>query len=139
MKNNGASPCASDGRYRQLVVQAENLALSDVNKAVQISALCRALAVHQHTLRKAFNKIHGLPPCRHLRMLRMTQARQALLSADCEPATVTEVATCFGFMELGRFSVDYRQAFGESPSQTLYRACQTRRQTGPESVNSASW
>ena len=34
---------------------------------------------------------------------------------------VTEIATCFGFAELGRFSVEYRKAFGESPSQTLNR------------------
>jgi AraC-like DNA-binding protein len=34
--------------------------------------------------------------------------------------TVTEIATGFGFLELGRFSVEYRKAFGESPSQTLH-------------------
>ena len=33
--------------------------------------------------------------------------------------TVTEIATALGFVELGRFSVEYRKAFGESPSETL--------------------
>jgi hypothetical protein len=33
---------------------------------------------------------------------------------------------CFGFVELGRFSVEYRKVFGESPSQTLCRASQTK-------------
>jgi len=36
--------------------------------------------------------------------------------------TVTEVATALGFVELGRFSVEYRKAFGESPSETLRQA-----------------
>ena len=55
-------------------------------------------------------------------MLRLSQARQALLSANCKLMTVTEIATSFGFVELGRFSVEYRKVFGESPSQTLHHA-----------------
>jgi AraC-like DNA-binding protein len=107
--------------YRDLIEQAEKLALADLDEPLHISALCRALAVSERTLRKAFHKTYGLPPCRHLRMLRLSEARRALLSADCELTTVTEVAMCFGFVELGRFSVEYRKKFGESPSQTLHR------------------
>jgi len=109
-----------------LVEQAENLALADVDEPLHIFALCRTLAVSERTLRKAFHKVRGLPPCRHLRMLRLSRARRALLSADYRLTTVTEIATSFGFVELGRFSVEYRKVFGESPSQTLYCASQTR-------------
>jgi AraC-like DNA-binding protein len=59
-------------------------------------------------------------------MLRLSQARRSLLSADGKSATVTEIATSFGFVELGRFSVEYRKAFGESPSQTLQRTSPDR-------------
>jgi transcriptional regulator GlxA family with amidase domain len=52
-------------------------------------------------------------------MLRLSRARGALLSADASLTTVTAIATGFGFLELGRFSVEYRQIFGESPSRTL--------------------
>jgi len=52
-------------------------------------------------------------------MLRLSHAREALLAADRKLTTVTKVAAAFGFGELGRFSVEYRKAFGESPSQTL--------------------
>jgi transcriptional regulator GlxA family with amidase domain len=106
---------------RQLVDEAEQLTLADVNEPLHISALCLALAVSERTLRKAFHRIHGLPPCRHLRMLRLSVARRALLIANCELTTVTEIAINFGFVELGRFSVEYRRLFGESPSQTLSR------------------
>jgi transcriptional regulator GlxA family with amidase domain len=117
-------------RCRDLVQQAENLALAYLDEPIHISALCRTLTVSERTLRKAFHRIHGLPPCRHLRMLRLSQARRALLSADCRLTSVTEIATCFGFVELGRFSVEYKKVFGERPSQTLHRASQ--RQSGLE-------
>jgi AraC-like DNA-binding protein len=84
--------------------------------------LCRTLEISERTLRKAFHNLYGLPPCRCLRMLRLSEARRALLAADCERVTVTEIATEFGFLELGRFSVEYRRVFGESPSQTLHHS-----------------
>jgi hypothetical protein len=43
------------------------------------------------------------------------------LSVHDQVVTVTEIATNFGFAELGRFSVEYRKVFGESPSVTLRR------------------
>jgi transcriptional regulator GlxA family with amidase domain len=105
-----------------LVEQAEALAFAEPNQPLHVSALCRTLDVSERTLRKAFHKRYGLAPCRHLRMSRLIQARHALLSADSRDMTVTGIATSFGFVELGRFSVEYRRTFGESPSQTLQRA-----------------
>jgi AraC-like DNA-binding protein len=110
----------------QLVQQAETLALASVDEPLHVSALCQAMGISERTLRKAFHRVHGVPPCRRLRMLRLSNARRALLSADAALAKVTEIAMSFGFAELGRFSVEYKKAFGESPSQTLYRASQDR-------------
>lgn len=107
--------------WHLLVERAESLALSDLDEPLQISSLCRILAVSERTLRKSFHQIHGIAPSRHLRMSRLSHARRALLLADSKMATVTEIATAFGFVELGRFSVEYRKVFGESPSETLRR------------------
>ena len=110
----------------RLVQQAEALALASVDEPLHVSTLCHIMGVSERTLRKAFHRVHGIPPCRRLRMLRLSHARRALLSAHGTLAKVTEIAMSFGFAELGRFSVEYKKAFGESPSQTLYRAPQVR-------------
>jgi transcriptional regulator GlxA family with amidase domain len=109
-------------RYRQIVDRIEALLRSDRGEQLHVDDLCRAAAVSERTLRNAFRKIHGVSPYRFLRGFRMTQARQALMAAGLRRGTVTEVAMQFGFLELGRFSVDYRSAFGECPSTTLRRA-----------------
>jgi FixJ family two-component response regulator/AraC-like DNA-binding protein len=119
---------------RDLVEQAEKLALADLDAPLHISALCRVLNVSERTLRKAFHNTCGLAPCRQIRMLRLSHARSALLAADCKRVTVTEVATGFGFLELGRFSVEYRKMFGESPSQTLHVTATQTRSAHPRAV-----
>ena len=130
MEHMHAGRLASNSRS-YLVQRAEKLALAYDGRPLQVSALSRALGVSERTLRKLFNEIHGRPPSRHLRMLRLSEVRRALLSARGQPVTVTEIATDFGFAELGRFSVEYRKAFGESPSATLHQARVSNRMSTP--------
>ncbi|WP_411783647.1 helix-turn-helix domain-containing protein [Bradyrhizobium sp. UFLA01-814] len=108
-----------------VVGRAERFALSRPHQPLSVAAICRALMVSERTLRNAFNEIHGVPPCRRLRMLRLLHARKVLLAGDRKLITVTNVAIAWGFSELGRFSVEYKRAFGESPSQTLSGSIRT--------------
>lgn len=64
-----------------------------------------------------------MSPMLYVRRRRMRMARAVLLRADpaTATATVTRIATRFGFLELGRFSVSYKKMFGEPPSATLQR------------------
>lgn len=109
-------------RYRQIVERIEAMAQAGFEESAHIGDLCRAAAVNQRTLRTAFHFVHGMPPYRYLRSFRMQQARRALLVAAAEPGVVTRIAMHFGFLELGRFSVEYREIFGECPSQTVLRS-----------------
>ena len=87
----------------ELVERAERLALANFQSPLDIATLCRALAVSERTLRKAFQKTRGLPPCRRLRMLRLSGARRVLLSAHGRCVTVTEIATSLASLSLGVF------------------------------------
>jgi AraC-like DNA-binding protein len=51
----------------------------------------------------------------------MYLARRALREAATDATSVTDVATRYGFWQLGRFAVEYQSLFGESPSATLRR------------------
>lgn len=47
--------------------------------------------------------------------------QRELLMADSHSTTVTDIAMRFGFCHLGQFAADYRKAFQELPSETLWR------------------
>ena len=63
----------------------------------------------------------GLPPRKYLQLQRMLKVRHELCTKEAETTLVTEAAAHWGFTELGRFAVEYKQLFGESPSLTLSR------------------
>ncbi|WP_083953798.1 AraC family transcriptional regulator [Thauera butanivorans] len=74
--------------------------------------------VSLRTLYNSFRRFHGMGPMRYLKDLRMEKVREELLDAGrCR--NVTQVATRWGFFELGRFAAEYRKRYGESPSDTL--------------------
>jgi AraC family transcriptional regulator, ethanolamine operon transcriptional activator len=108
--------------YRQIVERIEEIALEQTDEPLHIDDICSVAGVSQRTLRNAFQMVYGSSPYRHLRTMRMSEARKALLSPASSRQTVTQVAMHFGFLELGRFAVEYREAFGECPSATLRRA-----------------
>jgi AraC-like DNA-binding protein len=86
---------------------------------VYVPELCRKLRVPARTLRTICHEYLGMGPKTYLYLRRMHLTRRALRAADKATTSVTDVATRFGFWELGRFSVQYKSLFGESPSTTL--------------------
>lgn len=89
------------------------------NAPVYVLDLCAATGVSERTLRDAFLKQCGMGPMRYLKLRRLHQVRRSLHDAAPGVASVKAAALENGFWDLGRFAVDYRAMFGESPSQTL--------------------
>jgi TolB-like protein len=84
-----------------------------------IGELVQVCGVPERTLYRLFRAFIGLSPLAYWRQLRLSAARQCLLSGGGE--SVSEVAIRHGFEHFGRFSTQYRRSFGEPPSATLSR------------------
>jgi len=99
----------------------EQFLAANCNQPVYLGEMYAATGVSETTLHRCCHEHLGMGPVRYLRLRRMSLVRAALLRADPANATVTDIATDHGFWELGRFAVEYRALFGESPSASLRR------------------
>jgi AraC-like DNA-binding protein len=99
---------------------------SNLDAPITLADIVEVSGVAGRTLFKHFHEWRGISPMRYVRNSRFDKVRTTLMGAGLD-ASVTEVAMSCGFGHMGRFSVEYRKRFGESPSETLRRR---RRETG---------
>jgi AraC-like DNA-binding protein len=119
----GTSDEIDSGGRRHLAIVAlfEEMLAANHDQPLYLADICAAIGVSERTFRFICQEHLGMGPIRYLWLRRMHLARHALVLADPTLSTVTEIATEFGFWELGRFSVEYRALFGEAPSASLRR------------------
>ena len=91
----------------------------NIRKPLTLPEIAVATGMSQRSLRLAFQESMGLSPRKYLHMHRMHKVRHELRTKEAETTSITEAASHWGFTELGRFAVEYKQLFGESPSMTL--------------------
>jgi AraC-like DNA-binding protein len=101
-------------RFRRILEEAPD-------EALYVPEICDAINVPERTLRLCCQERLGMSPKQYLLLRRMQMARRALGASDPTTATVTDIATRFGFWHFGRFAGCYRLIFGEPPSATLQR------------------
>lgn len=114
-----ADPAASRRRLAT-VLSARALVSQPLNHTMSVDDLCAELHVTRRTLQNHFHSVVGDSPADFLKAVRMNACRRKLREGGA--ATVQDVAAQWGFFHMGHFSHDYKQMFGELPSQTLRRA-----------------
>jgi AraC-like DNA-binding protein len=104
-----------------VVKQAIDLMRGHPEMVWTTAEVARATGVSARVLQKAFATAGEPPPMTYLRHLRLHRVRAELTDASQtrSPVAVTAVAGRWGFVHLGRFAQQYRQLFGEPPSETL--------------------
>jgi AraC-like DNA-binding protein/tetratricopeptide (TPR) repeat protein len=91
---------------------------ADAGRDWSLAELAGVAGVSSRTLQRQFRIFLGKAPRTALRDVRFESARRELLQGTPD-AKVTNVALRCGFPHCGRFSVEYRRRYGETPSQTL--------------------
>jgi AraC-like DNA-binding protein len=105
------------GDYR-LVRRARDFIEANLGEALRVSELCRACGVSYKTLERHFARQTGVGPRRYLALARLTRARAMLQAKEFAGLRVADIALRCGFTHLGRFSVEYRRHFGETPANS---------------------
>lgn len=111
------------------VRRVEEYIRAHLQEPLTIERLAEFGNVSPSTLFAAFKHCHGVTPMVFVRQLRLERVRMDLIGAEAGNgpgrSSVTDIALKWGFAHLGRFSMEYKRAFGESPSESL----RTRRET----------
>jgi AraC-like DNA-binding protein len=97
---------------------AEEYIVANCNRPIMIEELTAVTGVSARCLFKSFKRSRSYTPMVFAKLARLRRARQIFSEAD-EKTTVAGTAFNCGFSNLGHFAKDYRQAFGELPSETL--------------------
>jgi AraC-like DNA-binding protein len=89
---------------------------------VQLHEVAAAAGTSARALQYGFRRHLGTTPLGYLRRVRLEHSRRDLQAGDrAHGETVSTIAARWGFSNAGRFAAAYREAFGESPADTLAR------------------
>jgi AraC-like DNA-binding protein len=107
-------PAAAIRRAVELIEESPSDPWTTVRLASEVHLSVRALQA-------GFSRDLDAPPMTYLRQVRLRRAHEVLTAAEHGATTVRAVALGLGILHLGRFAAAYRDAFGETPSDTLNR------------------
>ena len=110
------------GRQRhRLVEMADAYVRASPDRLVTVSELCNALNISRRALQASFQDVLGVSPHAYIRAVSLNCVRSHLRDAESPYRSVQDAAAAFGFWHMSQFALDYREMFGERPSETLRR------------------
>jgi len=112
---------ATTSTYLRIVAEMESLIRHDLTIWHKTPEMAERVGVSVRTLQSATQAICGMSPHRYSRVLRLWSVRRQLRTGPAR-RSVKACAIAHGFWHLSEFAASYRAAFGELPSETLYRS-----------------
>lgn len=102
------------------VKRAEDYLRTHASQPLTLADIAQAAGCSVRSLNEGFRQFRQTTPMGFLKQLRLQSVR-AELTHNLDGASVSDIALRWGFGHLSRFASDYRQQFGELPSETLRR------------------
>jgi AraC family ethanolamine operon transcriptional activator len=123
LTSSAPAPAPSSPRLRSAALRRSLDYIGDhPTDAVTVQDLTSISGASWRTLDYAFRERFGVTPKEYMKTVRLHGAHRELRRADPSTVKVTRVATEWGFSHMGNFASDYRNLFGELPSDTLKRS-----------------
>jgi len=118
------SPANADKRdvthatYAEIVRRSERILRERIEEPQTVLDLCVALRCSRRTLQTSFQRVANVSPIEYLRSVRLNGVRRLLRSTSQDELMVGDAAAQWGFTHPSYFAREYRDLFGELPSQT---------------------
>ena len=107
---------------RRILHKVDDFLFDHQGEVVKLTDLCHVGGTSKRALQYAFQEAYQMSPMSYLKMRRLNLAHRELLRESPETSTVTDIAYRYGCCHLGRFAIEYKKHFAESPSQALMRS-----------------
>jgi len=104
--------------YSDIVRRCERILQDNAEQPITVLDLCRALRCSRRTLQTGFQRVANVTPVEYLRSIRLNAVHRLLRMTSAEELLIGDAAYRWGFTHLGYFAREYRDLFGELPSQT---------------------
>ena len=101
------------------ILQTEKYIQENYSEPINLEHLVDHAHVSERTLLEGFKRYRDVSPMKLLKLTRLDYVHLDLKEADPQSNNVTDLALANGFTQLGKFSTEYKERFGESPSETL--------------------
>jgi transcriptional regulator GlxA family with amidase domain len=85
---------------------------------IRLSDMADAASCSIRSLTRAFHLASDTTPMQYVHGLRLQRVRAGLSHPKFHDQTIADIAYHWGFRHLGEFNRKYREAFGETPSET---------------------